>query len=106
MFSCMADPILPLYSIPESQVFSRRESTPPMAIMRRFTDPYLHSQDPRIRTTVPQGHEFISPEVGFGETQTAHKVIGRCTQRAIRTVQDTIDIVQDVGQDIGILGGL
>jgi hypothetical protein len=102
----MADPILPVYSIPESRMISHRERAPPIAPTRRFTEPCLHSQDPRIRTTVPQGHEFISLDVGLGETQRAHRDIGQFVQRAVRTVQDTIDVIQDVGQDIGILGSL
>jgi hypothetical protein len=85
-------------------MLARRESTSPIAPMRRFTDPCLHSQDPRIRTTVPQGHEFISPDIELRRVQKAHRGIRLHTHQAARIVQDIIDVVQDVDQDIGTLG--
>jgi len=78
----------------------------PNIFIRRSTDPLPQSQDPRIRTTLPHGHEFAMTDIDFSQTQKGYKGTGRFGLKAIKTMQKGFDVVNNVAQDIHMLGGL
>ena len=78
----------------------------PNTIVRRSTDPLPRNQDPRITTTLPRNHEFAMADIEISKTQKEYKGTRKFGIQAVKTMQKGFDVVNDVAQDIHMLGGL